>query len=217
MSPKEIISRRIAQEFTNNSVINLGFGIPNAAANYIPEGVNVFLQAENGALSFGPTPTAEDSDPDLGNSGGAPITLLPGASTFDMLTSFAIIRGGHVDMTVLGALEVAENGDIANWLIPGVLTPGMGGAMDLLVGANKVVASLQHTDKKGNSKILKQCTLPLSAAGVVDLIITNLAVFEVVEGGLLLTETAPGVTVDEVLEKTEATVIVSDDVKEMTL
>lgn len=217
MQPKEIIARRIAQEFVDGMVINLGFGIPNLSANYIAEGVDVILQAENGALGFGGAPTAETSDPDLGNSGGMPITLLPGASTFDMRTSFAIIRGGHVDMTVLGALEVSENGDIANWLIPGVLSPGMGGAMDLLVGSRRVIASIQHTDKHGNSKVLQSCTLPLSAAGVVNRIITNLAVFDVVEGGLLLLETAPGVSVEEVLEKTEAKVTVSPDVKEMAL
>lgn len=217
MVAKEIIARRIAQEFKDGMIVNLGFGIPNLSANYKPKDVHVYLQAENGALGFGPNATETSADPDLGNSGGMPITLLPGASTFDMLTSFAIIRGGHVDMTVLGALEVAENGDIANWLIPGVLAPGMGGAMDLLVGAKKVVVSLQHTDKKGNSKVLKRCSLPLSAAGVVNMIITNLAVFEVVEGGLLLIETAPGVSVEEVLEKTEATVIVSENVKEMVL
>ncbi|CAM3641528.1 3-oxoacid CoA-transferase subunit B [Erysipelothrix urinaevulpis] len=217
MNPKEIIARRIAQEFSDGMVVNLGFGIPNHSADFIPESVNVVLQAENGALRFGGTPTAQTSDPDLGNSGGMPITLLPGASTFDMRTSFAIIRGGHVDMTVLGALEVSENGDIANWLIPGVLSPGMGGAMDLLVGANKVIASIQHTDKKGNSKVLKQCKLPLSASGVVDMIITNLAVFIVSKDGLVLTEVAPGVSVEEVLEKTEANVIVADNVKEMVL
>ncbi len=217
MESKDIIARRIAQEFVDGMVVNLGFGIPNLSADYIPEGVNVLLQAENGAIGFGATPTFETSDPDLANSGGAPITMLPGSATFDLRTSFAIIRGGHVDITVLGALEVAENGDIANWLIPGVLSPGMGGAMDLLVGANKVVASIQHTDKHGNSKVLKSCTLPLSAKGAVNTIITNLAVFEVVEGGLLLTEVAPGVTKEEVLAKTEATVIVSENLKEMVL
>ncbi|MDO4778744.1 MAG: 3-oxoacid CoA-transferase subunit B [Tissierellia bacterium] len=217
MDPKEILARRIAKEFKDGMVINLGFGIPNYSANYIPEGVNVILQAENGALKFGEAPTAKNSDPDLANSAGMPITLLSGASTFDMQTSFAIIRGGHVDITVLGALEVAENGDIANWMIPGVLSPGMGGAMDLLVGAKRVIASIQHTDKNGNSKVLKRCTLPLSAAGFLDLIITNLAVFEVTDDGLLLTELAPGVTKEEVLEKTEAKVTVSPNLKEMEI
>lgn len=217
MEAKEVIARRIAQEFKEGMVVNLGFGIPNLSANYKDKDIKVFLQAENGALGFGSNATKETADPDISNSGGMPIELLPGAATFDMRTSFAIIRGGHVDMTVLGALEVAQNGDIANWLIPGVLTPGMGGAMDLLVGAKKTVVSLQHTDKKGNSKVLKECTLPLSAAGVVDLIITNLAVFEVTKEGLLLKETAPGVSKEEVLESTDAEVIVSDSLKEMQI
>lgn len=217
MDAKEIIARRIALEFHDGDVVNLGFGIPNSAANYIPEGIEVVLQAENGALLFGESPSRQTADPYVANSGGAPITLQKGASTFDLLTSFSLIRGGHVDATVLGALEVAENGDIANWLIPGVLSPGMGGAMDLLVGANRVIASLQHTDKHGNSKILKECTLPLSAARAVDLIITNMAVLEVTDDGLLLTEVAPGVTKEEVLAATEAKVTVSPDLKEMEI
>lgn len=217
MKPKEIIARRIAKEFNDGDVLNLGFGIPNLSAAYLPEGVNVILQAENGALKFGPPPTLEEMNPDYSNSGGMPLTLQPGASTFSMSTSFAIIRGGHVDCTVLGALEVDQEGSIANWMVPGVLAPGMGGAMDLLVGANRVIASLQHQDKKGNSKILKKCTLPLSAKHCLDLIITDMAVFEFQDGKLLLTETAPGVTVDEVLAATEAEVIVSPDVKEMDI
>ncbi|MDD9150197.1 3-oxoacid CoA-transferase subunit B [Sporolactobacillus sp. CQH2019] len=217
MNAKEIIARRVGQEFKDGAVVNLGFGIPNMAANYIPEGVQVVLQAENGALRFGGKPTRSTLDPDVYNSGGQPITLRLGAAVFDIATSFAIIRGGHVDMTVLGALEVDQEGNIANWLIPGVLSPGMGGAMDLLVGAKKVVASIQHTDKKGNSKILKKCRLPLSAVHAVDLIVTDLAVFEVRDKKLLLTETVPRITVDEVLAKTEADVIVSDHVKEMSL
>ncbi len=217
MNAVEIIARRIGQEFKDGMVVNLGFGIPNQAANFIPTGVNVVLQAENGALRFGQTPTMETADPDLGNSGGAPITLLPGASTFDMTTSFAIIRGGHVDMTVLGALEVDQEGNIANWMIPGSFTPGMGGAMDLLVGAKKVIASIKHVDKKGNSKVLKKCKLPLSAKQVVNLIVTDLAVFEVCPEGLVLTETAPGVSVAEILEKTDADVIVSETLKEMEI
>lgn len=217
MVAKEIIARRIAQEFKDGMIVNLGFGIPNLSANYKPKDVHVYLQAENGALGFGPNATETSADPDLGNSGGMPITLLPGASTFDMLTSFAIIRGGHVDMTVLGALEVAQNGDIANWLIPGVLSPGMGGAMDLLVGAKRVVVSLQHTDKHGNSKVLKECTLPLSAKGVVDLIITDKAVFEVHDNGLLLTELAHGVTLDDIEKITDADFIVSETLHEMQI
>lgn len=214
MDNKELIARRCAEEFRNGDVVNLGFGIPNLAANYIPEGVKVVLQAENGALRFGEAPTKETLNSDYGNSGGMPITLLPGASTFDLPTSFAIIRGGHVDMTILGALEVDQHGNIANWIIPGKLSPGMGGAMDLLVGAKKVIAALQHTDKKGNSKILKQCELPISASKAVDMIITELAVFEIENEKLLLKERAPGVSVDEVIKNTEGEVIVDENIKE---
>lgn len=215
MNAKELIARRIAEELVDGQVINLGFGIPNAAANYIEDDVEVYLQTENGGIIFGGAPTKETLDPDVANSGGGPITLRPGASTFDLATSFSLIRGGHVDQCVLGALEVDQNGNIANWMIPGVLAPGMGGAMDLLVGSKRIIAALMHTDKEGNSKIRKDCTLPLSAANVVDLIITNLAVFKVQEGKLLLEEVAEGVTVEEVIEKTEAEVVVSDNVKQM--
>ena len=157
MKAKEIIARRVALEFKDGDVVNLGFGIPNASADYIPEGVNVILQAENGALRFGETPTKDNYNANLANSGGAPITLLPGAALFDLQTSFAIIRGGHVDATVLGALEVSQDGSIANWIIPGKFAPGMGGAMDLLVGAKRVIAATQHTTG-GESKLLKECT-----------------------------------------------------------
>lgn len=217
MNAKEIIARRIAKEFADGDVVNLGFGIPNLSARYLPEDVNVTLQAENGALRFGAPPTAETLNPDYSNSGGMPLTLQKGASTFSMPTSFAIIRGGHVDVTVLGALEVDQSGNIANWMVPGVLAPGMGGAMDLLVGAKKVIASLQHVDKKGESKVLKQCTLPLSAPNCLDKIITNLAVFEFQEGKLLLMETAPGVTVEDVIAATDGEIIVSPEVKTMDL
>lgn len=214
---RDRIARRIAQEFNDGEVINLGFGMPTASANFIPEGVDVILQTENGALMFGGAPSAEDLDPEVANAAGQPITLLSGASTFDLAFSFCIIRGGHVDTTVLGALEVDAMGNIANWKIPGVRVPGMGGAMDLLVGAKKVIASLNHTDKEGNSKILKECTLPLSAANAVDRIITEIAVFDVGENGLVLVEHAPGVTVDEITKKTDAPFIVSEDLKEMTV
>ena len=203
MKPKEIIARRVALEFKDGDVVNLGFGIPNASADFIPEGVNVILQAENGALRFGETPTKDNYNPNLANSGGAPITLLPGAALFDLQTSFAIIRGGHVDATVLGALEVSQDGSIANWIIPGKFAPGMGGAMDLLVGAKRVIGAIQHTTG-GESKLLKECTLPLSAKGVKD-------------GKFLLKEVAPGVTVEEVLEKTAGDVIVAEDVKTMPI
>lgn len=217
MNAKEIIARRIAKEFHDGDVVNLGFGIPNFSAAFIPEGVNVTLQAENGALKFGAPPTRKTLNPDYSNSGGMPLTMQPGASTFDMQTSFAIIRGGHVDVTVLGALEVDQHGNIANWIIPNVLSPGMGGAMDLLVGANRVIASIQHVDKHGNSKVLDQCTLPLSAAHALDMIITDLAVFEFQDDKLLLVEVAPGVTVEHVLENTKGEVIVSENVKEMDI
>ena len=212
MKPKEIIARRVALEFKDGDVVNLGFGIPNASADFIPEGVNVILQAENGALHFGETPTKDTYNPNLANSGGAPITLLPGAALFDLQTSFAIIRGGHVDATVLGALD----GSIANWIIPGKFAPGMGGAMDLLVGAKRVIAAIQHTTG-GESKLLKECTLPLSAKGVLDLVITELAVFGFQDGKFLLKELAPGVTLEEVLEKTAGDVVVSEDLKTMPI
>ncbi|MBU3183051.1 3-oxoacid CoA-transferase subunit B [Clostridium psychrophilum] len=217
MDSREIIARRIAKEFKDGMVANLGFGIPNMAANYLPDGVKVTLQAENGALNFGPTPKIGESDPDLGNSGGAPITLLPGASTFDMDLSFAIIRGGHVDITALGALECDQEGNIANWMIPGIFAPGMGGAMDLLVGAKCVISALSHNDKKGNSKVLKKCSLPLSAAKCVDIIITDKAVMKVTDKGLVLIEVAPGLTVDEVIKCTDADLIIDSDVKEMEI
>lgn len=215
MNPKELIARRIAEELIDGQVINLGFGIPNMAANYIKDDVEVYLQTENGGLNFGGAPTRETLDPDLGNSGGGPITLRPGASTFDLATSFALIRGGHVDQCVLGALEVDQHGSIANWMIPGVLAPGMGGAMDLLVGAKRTIAALIHTDKHGKSKVRKECTLPLSAENVVNLIITDLAVFTFENGKLRLDEIAEGTTVEEVIEKTEAEVVVADNVKTM--
>lgn len=217
MDSREIIARRIAKEFKDGMVANLGFGIPTMAANYLPEGVQITLQTENGGLRFGATPSIGESDPDLGNSGGAPITLLPGGSTFEMDLSFAIIRGGHVDITALGALEVDQEGNIANWKIPGAFAPGMGGAMDLLVGAKYVIAALSHNDKKGNSKVLKKCTLPLSAAKCLDLIITDKAVMEVTDKGLVLKEVAPGLTVDEVVKSTDADLIIADDVKEMDI
>ncbi|MBE6043626.1 MULTISPECIES: 3-oxoacid CoA-transferase subunit B [Clostridium] len=217
MNSRELIARRIAKEFKSGMVINLGIGIPTASANYIPEGVDVILQTENGGLRFGETPRKGESDPDLGNAGGEPITMLKGSAAFDLSNSFVIIRGGHVDMTVLGALEVDQEGNIANWKIPGKYTPGMGGAMDLLVGAKKVIVALTHTNKEGQSKILKKCTLPLSAAKAVDLIITEKAVMEVTEKGLVLKEVAPGVSVEDVLKVTDADLIVPDDVKEMEL
>lgn len=215
MDAKEMIARRAAKELSNGEIVNLGFGIPNSVANYVPEGVEVLLQAENGALVFGGAPKLGDDDPDIGNAGGLPITMIPGSSCFDLATSFCIIRGGHVGTTVLGALEVDQEGNIANWatpIAPGKWSPGMGGAMDLVTGAKKVIATLTHT-VKGAPKILKKCTLPLTGKGCVSKIITEKCVFEVTPQGLLLTEIADGVTIDELRSCTEAEFTVSHDLK----
>lgn len=220
MDARELIARRAAQEFKDGYVVNLGFGIPVLAAAYIPEGVEVILQAENGILNFETVTRLGEEDPYIADAACQPTRILPGGSTIDLATSFAIIRGGHVDATILGALEVDQEGNIANWalpLAPGKWSPGMGGAMDLLVGAKRVICTLQHTDKKGRSKILKKCTLPLSATKAVDLIITELAVMEVTPEGLVLKEVAPGVSVDQVKAATEADLIVKEPVPEMRL
>lgn len=206
MSRQEI-AKRIAKEFKDGMYANLGIGIPTLSANYIPDGVEVFLQTENGGLMFGPKPKCGQCHPDWTNAGTEPITILPGGCVFDLATSFTMIRGGHIDMTVVGALEVDQNGNIASWKIPGKLLTGMGGAMDLLYGCKKVVVAMTHVDKYGNSKIKKECTLPLTAAGVVDLIITDKAVFRIADGGMFLEELSPGVTVAEVEDLTEATIL----------
>jgi len=206
MEAREMIARRAAKELSNGQVVNLGFGMPTAVANYLPDGVEVTLQSENGCLQFGPTPKLGEEDPDVANAGGQPISLLPGAATFDLATSFCIIRGGHVDATVLGALEVDQEGNISNWampLAPEKFAPGMGGAMDLVAGARKVIATLQHTSKSG-TKILKKCHLPITGKGVVDVIVTEKAVFEVTPAGLMLTEIAEGLTVEDIRSATEA-------------
>ncbi|AFA47883.1 3-oxoacid CoA-transferase subunit B [Acetobacterium woodii] len=203
---RNYIAKRIAKEFRDGMYVNLGIGIPTESANYIPEGTHVYLQTENGGLMFGPKPKRGESDPDLANAGAEPITMLPGGSVFDVATSFAMIRGGHIDMTVVGALEVDESGSVASWKIPGKLLTGMGGAMDLLYGCKRVVVAMTHTDKYGNSKIKKKCSLPLTAAAVVDLIITDKAVFSIGTGGLYLEELAPGVTSSEVVQLTEGTI-----------
>lgn len=220
MDYREMIARRAALELNDGEVVNLGFGMPTAVANYIPDGVDVILQSENGCLLFGPTPKRGQQDADNGNAGGQPISLQPGAAIFDLTTSFSIIRGGHVDTTILGALEVDQYGNIANWAMPvapGKYSPGMGGAMDLVGGARKVVATLQHNDKKGASKVLKKCLLPLTGKGVVDIIITDKAVFSVGPAGLILREMAAGFTVDDIRALTEAEFTVADDLTEYRL
>lgn len=215
MLDKNGIAKRIAQEVEDGYYVNLGIGIPTLVANYVRDDISVEFQSENGILGMGPFPVEGEEDADLINAGKQTITALPGASFFDSATSFAMIRGKHVDLTILGAMEVAENGDIANWKIPGKMVKGMGGAMDLVASAENIIVAMMHTNRAGDSKLLKRCSLPLTGVGCVKKIVTNLAVLEVTENGFLLLERAPGVSVDEIKKATEGQLIVPDRVKEM--
>ena len=211
------IAKRIAKEVKDGYYVNLGIGIPTLVANYVRDDIQVEFQSENGILGMGPFPFEGEEDPDLINAGKQTITALPGASFFDSAMSFGMIRGKHVDLTILGAMEVAENGDIANWKIPGKMVKGMGGAMDLVASAENIIVAMMHTNREGESKLLKRCTLPLTGVGCVTRIVTNLAVLEVTDKGFKLLETAPGVTVEEVQQATEGTLIVEGEIPEMQI
>lgn len=212
---KNQIAKRIAQELEHNMYVNLGIGIPTLVANYIPEGIDIEFQSENGVLGMGPFPFEGEEDPDMINAGKQTITTLPGAVLFDSATSFAMIRGQHVQLTVLGAMEVAENGDIANWKIPGKMVKGMGGAMDLVASAENIIVAMMHTNRAGESKILKKCTLPITGVNCVKKIVTNLAVLEVTANGFKLLERAPGVSVEEIKNATAADLIIEGEISEM--
>jgi 3-oxoacid CoA-transferase subunit B len=209
------IAKRISRELRDGMYVNLGIGIPTLVANYIPEGMSIMIQSENGMLGMGPYPLECELDPDLVNAGKETVTLVPGGAFFDSAESFGMIRAGKVDVTVLGAMEVSEKGDIANWKIPGKMVKGMGGAMDLVSSARNIIVAMQHTNPKGESKLLKECSLPLTGVRCVKKIITDLAVMDVTEEGFLLLERAPGVTVEEIKSKTAGTLIVKGEIPEM--
>jgi len=214
---KEQIAKRIAKEVKDGYYVNLGIGIPTLVANFVREDINVEFQSENGVLGMGPFPFEGEEDPDLINAGKQTITTLPGASFFDSAMSFSMIRGQHVDLTILGAMEVSELGDIANWKIPGVMVKGMGGAMDLVASADNIIVAMMHTNKAGESKLLKKCTLPLTGVGCVKKVVTNLAVLEITKNGFQLLERAPGVSVEEIVHATEGNLIIKGDIPEMEI
>jgi len=217
MLDKNGIAQRIAQELQEGWYVNLGIGIPTLVANYIQEDLNVVFQSENGILGMGPFPYEGEEDADLINAGKQTITAMPGAAIFDSSTSFAMIRGQHIQLTVLGAMEVSETGDIANWKIPGKMVKGMGGAMDLVASADNIVVAMMHTNKRGASKLLKECSLPLTGVKCVKRVVTNMAVLDITEGGFKLIERAPGVSVEEIKNATEGRLIVEGDIPEMKL
>ena len=216
MDAQEIIARRVAQELREGMLVNLGIGIPTLVAQFVPPNIHVFFQSENGLIGTASLPEARFTNRMLTDAGGRPISALPGACTFDSAMSFGLIRGGHLDMTVLGGLQVDQSGQLANWMIPGKMVPGMGGAMDLVAGAKRVVVAMQHA-AKGKSKIVKRCNLPLTANRIVDLVVTDMAVLRFEDGHAILVERAPGVSVADVIAQTEAELVVSDRVPEMAL